>query len=161
MFDSLKCFYPPDNFIIEDNGTSRFLRPYNSSSNRLQRTPQNDCKQGLGTSPTGSAIYTSSTSSGPLAVNVYVRDNATGERWYLRVARFTRKVTLECQAALDNVSIAITTLIFSEHLRHLCFHYRPLEVEDKNSSLMFLQYLCERTIIISSIATAHKISPSD
>ena len=92
-----------DNFIVEQNGTDRFLRPYNSASDRLLRIPESQCEQGLDTSPTGSVIHTSpgGTNTG---VKVFVMDNTTLEKWYLRVHMITREVSLECQTALDNVS---------------------------------------------------------
>ena len=92
-----------DNFIVEQNGTDRFLRPYNSASDRLLSIPESQCEQGLDTSPTGSVIHTSpgGTNTG---VKVFVMDTTTLEKWYLRVDIITRDVSLECQTALDNVS---------------------------------------------------------
>ena len=62
-----------------------------------------DCVQGLGTSSTGSAIYASPPTH-TTNVKLYMLDEATGEKWYLRVNAITREVSLECQSAVDNVS---------------------------------------------------------
>ena len=79
------------------------MRPYNNFWARLQRVPQNQCKQLLSIS-TGSEIHISADPGSITRVKLFIQDEATGEKWYLRVHTFSHAVTLECQSSLDNVS---------------------------------------------------------
>ena len=101
------CDFCVDNFIMEFIGTNLFLRPYNDAYSQLLRMPQGQCKQQLHTSPSGSVIHRVSpdgSTGGTTRVKIFIKDDVTGEKWYLRVHSIFHNVSLECQSALDNVS---------------------------------------------------------
>ena len=78
------------------------MRTFNNQSIQIQRIPQNNCQQNIAISSTGSAIFTSPPGTNS-AVNVFIKDDVSGEKWYFKVDLITRVVSLECQSALDNV----------------------------------------------------------
>jgi hypothetical protein len=100
-----------DNFVVEDIEADRYLRPYNSASNRLRKVPGNSCIAGMDTNSDGSLIHTSPIGANT-GVNVFIMD--AGVRWYLRVDFVTRAVSLECQTELDNVSSALVPVLLAE-----------------------------------------------
>ena len=107
-----------DNFVAHFIGTDIYLRPYNDASSRLQRMPQSQCQQSLQTSSTGNVIHRLSlvgSNSGTSRVKLFIKDDVTGEKFYLRVDGFFHVVTLECQSALDNVSSLAISLITDYH----------------------------------------------
>ncbi len=89
--------------MVHDTGTTRILRTYNQPSLQLQWNSQNNCQQGMGISSVGTPIHTTPHQTNS-AINIYVQNSTTGERYYLKVDIITRQVSLECQSALDNVS---------------------------------------------------------
>jgi hypothetical protein len=106
-----------DNFIVEDINANRYLRPYNSVSNKLHKVPGNSCIAGMDTNSDGSLIHTSPIGANT-GVNVFIMD--AGVRWYLRVDFVTRAVSLECQTELDNVSSALVQVLAESNIILLC-----------------------------------------
>jgi len=120
------------------NGADRYLRPFNAASKKIQRNVQSQCEQGLGVSSTGSVIY--SDPAGDITdVKLYVKDDATGDKWYLRVHFLTHAVSLECQSALDNVSHHNKCHYISK-LHYNFFFYRLPDSERESLNLISSQW---------------------
>lgn len=102
--------------MLEDIGSTQFLRALNSASDRLDKPAETEYGQkSVGTSSMGSVVHTIPTGASS-GVQVFMVDNGTGRRWYLRVDTGTQNVFLESQSVLDIVSschvIIISNLIF-------------------------------------------------
>ena len=86
---------------MEDSGAIRYLRRYSDSLQQIEWIPTVGCEQGI-TVSTSYTNFLTSPGGDISGVTVYVQD-ASGNKYYLRVNILTHQVTLECEQVYLNV----------------------------------------------------------